>query len=254
MAAAVRRGFQAKADRLAADVRLGDLGLGEHDRLDPRALADEHGIPVHPITDLIAAGADSASIYQLTVTDPRSFSAGTVITGTARLIIFNPVHSDGRRANSLAHELAHMFLEHAPGPAIGPGGCRVWDQEMEEEANLLAAMLLVPRDAALVCARVGLPHEVGAARFGVSADVMRWRTDTSGAKYQAQAEAGKRGRTIPRLSKADIAALIAECDLSWLADLTATEWRAQLRACGRAMAKGSLADLVKCLEPPLGTG
>jgi hypothetical protein len=35
-------------------VRQRDLGLGVHDRLDPRALADEHGIPVVPITDLAA--------------------------------------------------------------------------------------------------------------------------------------------------------------------------------------------------------
>ena len=85
-------------------------------------------------------------------------SAGTVIGGTVGLIIFNPVHPDGRLANSLTHELSHFLLEHPPGPAIGPGGCRVWDQEMEEEANLLAAVLLVPREAALACARVGLPH------------------------------------------------------------------------------------------------
>ena len=254
MAAVVRRGFQAEADRLAADIRCRDLGLGDHDRLDPRVLADEHDIPVHPITDLIAAGADPASIRQLTVTDPRSFSAGTVITGTARLIIFNPVHSDGRRANSLAHELAHMFLEHEPGPAIGPGGCRVWDQEMEEEANLLAAMLLVSREAALVCARIGLPHAVGAARFGVSADVIQWRTNSSGAARQARAEATKRGRTIPQLTKADVAALLAECDLAWLSELSATQWRALLRPCGRALASGSLDTLAKCLEPPLGTG
>ena len=58
----------------------------------------------------------------------------------------------------------------------------------------LAATILVPRDAALACARVGLPHAVGAARLGVSTDVMQWRTDSSGAARQAQAEARKRGR------------------------------------------------------------
>ncbi len=250
MAAVVRRGFLAEAERLAADVRRCDLGLGVHDRLDPRALADEHGIPVHPITDLIAEGADPAAIRQLTITDRRSFSAGTVLVGRTRLIIFNPAHSDGRQANSLAHELAHLFLEHTPGPAIGPGGCRVWDQEMEEEANVLAATLLVPRDAALVCARIGLPHLVGAARFGVSADVMQWRTNSSGAAFQARAEASKRGRTIPQLTKAGVAVLLAECDLAWLSEQSATEWRTQLRTCGRALTTGSLDELVKALQPP----
>jgi hypothetical protein len=250
----VRRGFQAEADRLAADVRRRDLGLGDHDRLDPRALADEHDIPVHPITDLIAEGASPASIHQLTVTDRRSFSAGTVIRGTARLIIFNPAHSDGRLANSLAHELAHVFLEHPPGPAIGPGGCRVWDQEMEKEANLLAATLLVPRAAALACARIGLPHEVGAARFGVSAEVMQWRTNSSGAARQAHFEASKRGRTIPQFTKADVAVVVAERDMAWLSELSVQEWRARLRSCGQALASHSLDNLATCLKPPLGAG
>jgi Zn-dependent peptidase ImmA (M78 family) len=251
--AGVRRGFQAAADRLAADIRQRDLHLGVHDRLDPRALADEHGIMVVPITALAAEGADPASIHQLTVTDPGSFSAGTLFVGTTRLIIFNPAHSDGRQANSVAHELAHFFLEHAPGPAIGPGGCRVWVQEMEDEADLLAAILLVPRETALACARVGLPHAIGAARFGVSAELMQWRTDHSGASHQARAAARLSDRTIPRLPKPDTAALLNQCDLAWLGDLNETDWQSLLRSCGRALAKGSVDDLARCLQQPLAT-
>jgi hypothetical protein len=245
----VRRGFAAEADRLATTVRA-ELGLGAHDRLDPRALASEYGITVVPITDLVADGASAISIRQLTVVDDGCFSAGTVLVGTTRLIIFNPVHSDGRLANSVAHELAHLLLEHIPGPAIGPGGCRVWDQEMEEEADLLAAILLVPRDAALDCARVGLPHLVGAARFGVSNELMRWRTDHSGASRQANAEAKRYGRTIPRLTVADVTQLRGGCDPSWLADVSAKEWRSVLAVCRRSLASGSVADLIGCLSIP----
>ncbi len=248
----MRRGFPAEAARLAADIR-GELGLDVHDRFDPRGLATEYGIPVVPISDLIAEGADPSSVHQLTVTDRRCFSAGTVLVDTIRLIIFNPAHSDGRLANSLAHELAHLLLEHTPGPAIGPGGCRVWDREMEDQADLLAAVLLVPREAALACARVGLPYAIGAARFGVSSDLMRWRTDHSGASYQARAAASKSGRVIQRLSRADVVALPTECDLAWLSDLRTTEWQSLVRACGRALARGSVDDLVKCLQRPLGT-
>ena len=160
----MRRGFPAEANRLATTVR-GELGLGSHDRFDPLALADEYGISVVSISDLIAEGARSSSVKRLTAIDDGCFSAGTVIVGTTRLIIFNPAHSKGRLANSLAHELAHLLLEHAPGPAIGPGGCRVWDRETEEEADLLAAVLLVPRYAALACARVGfLSRRCGSIR------------------------------------------------------------------------------------------
>src|SRR5262249_40939925 len=128
-AVGMRAGFAAVADRLAAAVRT-ELGLEVHDRLNPYRLAAEYGIPVVPITALAADGASAPSIHQLTVIDRRCFSAGTILAGTARLIIFNPVHSDGRRANSITHELSHLLLEHPPGRAIGPGGCRVWDAEM----------------------------------------------------------------------------------------------------------------------------
>jgi hypothetical protein len=71
------------------------------------------------------------------------------------LIISTPVHADGRLANSVTHEFAHLVLEHSPGPATGHGGCQAWDQGKEEEADILAAAMLVPREAALACARVG---------------------------------------------------------------------------------------------------
>ena len=245
----VRRGFSAEAERLAASVRE-ELGLGSHDRFDPRRLADEYGVLIVSIADLVAAGADPASIHQLTIVDSGCFSAGTVLTGTGRLIIFNPVHGDGRVANSVAHELAHLLLEHGPSPAVGAGGCRVWDQNMEDEATLLASSLLVPRDAALACARVGLPHAIGAARFGVSADLMRWRTDHTGATRQAQAAARRRGRSIPRLGPSDLRSVMSTCELRWLQDITAVQWRAVLSACGRALASGSVAALITCLTEP----
>lgn len=245
----VRRGFPAEADRLAAAVRA-ELQLGVHDRLDSRRIASEYGIPVAPITDLVAEGADPASIQQLTVVDRGCFSAGTVLAGTSRLIIFNPAHADGRLVNSVTHELAHLLLEHAPGPAIGPGGCRVWDAEMEAEADLLAGVLLVPRDAALACARIGLPHVIGAARFGVSTDLMRWRTNHTGAARQARAATGRLGSAIPQLRASEVQAVVAACDLDRLQDLTGLQWRAALAACGRALAAGSVPALIQCLRQP----
>jgi hypothetical protein len=144
-----------------------------------------------------------------------------------------------------------MVLEHTPGLAIGPGGCRIWDQNMEEEANLLAAILLVPREAALMCARIGLPHAVGAARFGVSPTLMRWRTDHSGASKQARAEAQRRGRSISRLSAQHLAQLLAACDLAWLSGVTEREWRRIVAASGRCLSASSVSGLADCLSQPL---
>jgi len=123
---------------------------------------------------------------------------------------------------------------------------------MEDEADLLAGVLLVQRDAALACARVGLPHAVGAVRFGVSADLMRWRTDHSGATKQAGAAARRRGRSIQRISAAHVTDLMARCDLTWLPDLTAAEWRTVLAACGQA--GGSVEQFIQCLTRPLSAG
>jgi hypothetical protein len=247
----VRKGFGADAERLAAEVR-SELGLGLHDRFDPHRLANEYGILIVSIEDLVAEGASLAAVRQLAVTDPRSFSAGTLIAGSSRLIIFNPVQSDGRLANSVTHEESHLLLEHPPGPAIGPGGCRVWDKKVEEEADLLAATVLVPRDAALACARKGLPHAIGAARFAVSPELMQWRTNHSGAARQAVAEARKYGRKMPQLSAPDVRRVVDACGLDWLQDLTVQQWQQRIAACGDALAAvDPVAALIRCLQRPV---
>jgi hypothetical protein len=79
---------------------------------------------------------------------------------------------------------------------------------------------------------------------------MQWRTNHTGATRQAQAAARQRGRTIPRLSKADLAELPACCDMAWLSDLTARQWQSVLAACGRSLAAGYVPDLVACLQQP----
>ncbi|MBV8980553.1 MAG: ImmA/IrrE family metallo-endopeptidase [Acidimicrobiia bacterium] len=246
----MRRGFQAAAERLAGEVRT-ELRLDYDDRFDPLVLADAYGVPVASITELVAHGADPASIHQLTIVDRGCFSAGTVFVGTSRLIVYNPSHSDRRLANSISHELSHLVLEHVPGPAIGPGGCRVWDKEVEDEADTLAGMLLVTRDAALACARVGLPHPIGAARFGVSTELMRWRTDHSGAARQAQAAARNRGKVIPSLSAAGQRQLPRVAELEWLADLSAAQWRTVLAECRGALVAGTVHQLNVVVTTPV---
>jgi Zn-dependent peptidase ImmA (M78 family) len=249
----VRRGFGAFAERLAADVRE-ELGLEHDDRLDPLALANQYGVPVVSILDLTAHGASPHSIRQVTAVDSGCFSAATVFAGLSRLIVFNPAHSDRRLANSLTHELSHLLLEHTPSAALGPGGCRVWDKDIEDEADTLAGVLLVPRDAALDCARVGLPHVVGAARFGVSAELMQWRTDHSGASKQARAGAQRSGRTLRVLSRAQLRCLPDAAAMEWLGELPAESWRRVVRRCGQAIGSDALDDLCAVLKGTVPVG
>jgi len=182
MAAQLRRGFKAEAERLASDLRA-ELNLGVLDALDCLALCDHLGIPVITVRDLAASGAPMDSIRRITAPTAK-FSALTVAAGTKRLIVYNPAHSTGRRANSLAHELSHVLLEHPMLPALGPGGCRNWDGTLEDEADWQAGTLLVPRDAAYAWMRTNGSIDEGATHFGVSTALFRWRAGQTGVLRQ----------------------------------------------------------------------
>lgn len=185
MADALRRGFKSDAERIAGLVRH-DLGLEALDRLDCSMLAEQWGIPVVSLGELREDGAAQASIQRLMSGD-AGFSATTVVLGTRRLIVYNPRQVAGRNANSLAHELAHVILEHEPAPAIGIGGCRHWNARQEAEADWLGGVLLVPRSSALAWMLGNGDLDEGARHFGVSGDLFRWRVNHTGVMRQIEA-------------------------------------------------------------------
>jgi Zn-dependent peptidase ImmA (M78 family) len=115
------------------------------------------------------------------------FSAMTVAAGTRKLIVYNPKHPAGRQANSLAHELSHILLEHPMASALGDGGCRQWDPRLEAEADWQAGALLVPREAGLAWMRSNGSLEEGAAHFGVSVPLFQWRVNQTGVVRQLAA-------------------------------------------------------------------
>lgn len=180
----LRRGFKSDAERIAELVRR-DLGLGPLGRLDCFALAEAWGIPVVSLGELREDGASEASIRRLMSPD-AGFSATTIVVGTRRLIVYNPRHEPGRKASSLAHELAHVILEHEAAPAIGVGGCRHWDSRQEAEADWLGSTLLVPRASALAWMLESDDVDAGASNFGVSVELFRWRINHTGVVREVQ--------------------------------------------------------------------
>jgi IrrE N-terminal-like domain len=180
----LRRGFKSDAERISELVR-GDLGLGPLDRLDCFALAEAWGIAVVSLGELREDGASEASIRRL-VSPDAGFSAATIVVGPRRLIVYNPCDEPGRKASSLAHELAHVILEHEPAPAIGVGGCRHWDGEQEAEAGWLGSTLLVPRTSALAWMLESDDVEAGAGNFGVSIELFRWRINVTGVRREVE--------------------------------------------------------------------
>lgn len=182
MSSKLRWGFKAEAERIALSIRA-ELGLTAHDGLDCFALAAHLDIPTVPLLDLQPHGASSQSVVHLG-TNGTVFSALTICTGTHRLIVYNPWHSSNRQSSSLAHELSHIIHDHPAGPAIGPGGCRYWDDKCEAEADWQAGALLVPRLGALAWIRRGGTMEDGASHFGVSQALFQWRVNGTGVIHQ----------------------------------------------------------------------
>lgn len=180
----LRRGFKAEAERMTQEVR-SELGLGLAEPLNPFELTKHLGIPALTLSSLDAAGP--AALQQLRITDPHAFSAITVFQGSRRCIIYNdgPSYSTGWRASSMAHEASHALLLHPPTPAIDQRGCRIWDDDIEDEATWLGATLLVPGSYAVALARTGFSDGEAAEIAGVTEGLMRWRINMTGARTRA---------------------------------------------------------------------
>jgi len=174
----LRRGFKADAERVADAVRQ-ELRLNPTAPVSCTDICEQLGIPIITVSDLAASGASLKSIRCITSPEAK-FSAMTVASGTKRLIVYNPHHPPGRRANSLAHEISHVLLEHPLAPALGVGGCRQWNPVLEAEADWQAGALLVPRQAALEWMQTGGSLDDGAHYFGVSFALFKWRVNQTG--------------------------------------------------------------------------
>jgi Zn-dependent peptidase ImmA (M78 family) len=143
------------------------------------------------VTGLTHHGPDPAAL-ECVLEERMRFSAVTVFRGTRCGIFYNPHHSARRRANSIAHEISHVILEHTPGPAVTQDGLRNWNAQQEAEADWQSGALLVPRDGALHWMAGGGEYTDGAAHFGVSARLFSWRVKHTGVERQLQARVAVR--------------------------------------------------------------
>ncbi|AEK40668.1 ImmA/IrrE family metallo-endopeptidase [Amycolatopsis mediterranei] len=187
-----RRGFKTEANSRAQEVRW-ELGLGALDRLDPWVLAEHLLIEVWPLSVL----QDTApSVTHLLEVEPQVFSGVTVFRGHKRVIVHNDSHTPPRQNSDVAHEEAHALLFHPPTPAIDDRGCRHWDQDLEDEASWLGAVLLVTEDAALEIARERRWRTVedAATHFGVSVEMINFRLNMTGARRRVERGRQRWGR------------------------------------------------------------
>lgn len=171
-----KRGFKSWCERVAITQRH-ELKLRPAESLDARRLAGHLGVVVWTADQV--PGLDPKYLRVLTKEDPDSWSAITLCTGSQDLIIVNPVHSEGRLASDIMHELAHIILGHEPARVeVSKDGFLIlstYDKDQEEEAKWLSGCLLLPREALLLIRRSGTSPEAAAAKYGVSVPMLNFR-------------------------------------------------------------------------------
>ena len=180
----VRRGFKAEAERLAERTRT-QMGLRPYDRLDIRDLALHLNVEVIPADQLV----DRARLEELERLQPGAFSAATFHLPDGRTVaVCNPCNDLARTNSDIAHELAHILLDHDVREIQQLAGHTfiTCNPEQEEEANWLAGCLLLPRPLLLREAYAGTSPDTIAAKYQVSLHMARFRLNTSGVLLQAR--------------------------------------------------------------------
>ena len=184
----LRRGFMADARRLADEVRA-ELGLIPTAPLDPWQLAEHLCVPVLPLSSYERRAPDACRV--LSGTERGAFSALVASVGHRRVIVHNDSHALTRQRASVGHELAHILLFHE-GKTLDGQWYLTYDADQEDEAKWLGGVLLVTDQACLHACRRNLSVTEAAAELGVSEDLMRWRSNKSGALRRVQRERARR--------------------------------------------------------------
>jgi Zn-dependent peptidase ImmA (M78 family) len=177
----VRRGFKAEAERLAQQVR-SQMGLRQNEPMDSIKLAAHVGADIRPADQLTTL----AKLQALEEIQPGAFSACTFTLNDRHIIVYSPLASPGRRNSDIAHEAAHLLLDHAVKVIQQVSGLSFFtcDPDEEQEANWLAGCLLLPRPLLYAAARRGRSSADIAQECGVSEQMAAFRLRTTGVLRQ----------------------------------------------------------------------
>lgn len=175
------RGFKAQAERTAQRIRE-QLGKPPDSPLTPHELAAAADAEILSATDLV----DRERLEELELLQPFSFSACTLMTSEQRYIITNPLRTPERRASDVAHEVAHLLLNHqlTAVRVLDGEGVRSCDPQQEEEATALGATLILPRPLLTRAARQGMDVAAVAAATGTTVEITRFRWNITGVSRQ----------------------------------------------------------------------
>jgi hypothetical protein len=181
----LERGFKTWSEQLSLSIRR-ELNLAPHAPLSPLCLAEHLDVRVWTPHDV--PGLPRHVLDQLIYHDPDGWSAVTCSSGKDTLIIHNPQHSPARQNSDIAHELAHIILEHEPCKLVVSHDASIvmrnFDAKQEEEANWLGWSLLLPRTALAYATKTRLSTEEIARQWKVSTQLVNFRTKMTGVQQQ----------------------------------------------------------------------
>ena len=180
----MERGFKTRCEEMSRSLRA-EMGLSATDPLSPDQLASYLDVAVWSVADI---GLERNDLNQLIREDPDAWSAITVSASGREAIVVNPIHRGGRYSSDVMHELAHLLLGHQPSTvffaADGDLALRGYDSSAEEEADWLAAALLLPREALVWARRQRASSQEICEHFGVSPRMVVFRTSVTGIDRQ----------------------------------------------------------------------
>ena len=186
----LRRGFKAEAERLARDIWR-EMGLTPSDRMDAIRLAEHTDCSVRPADALV----DIEKLKELhRIQDNAFFACTFALPGNRYAIVFNPLVSVRRRNSDVAHEVAHIVLDHSFSRLERVGGVAFLscDKRQEDEAAWLAGCLLLPRFALIHDLRKGMKPGTIARNRILSKDMVDYRMRVTGVARQLEAERRRR--------------------------------------------------------------
>jgi Zn-dependent peptidase ImmA (M78 family) len=185
----LRRGFLAEAEREAKRIRA-ELGLRPAEPVDVYQVAKHLGVRVIAADELI----DAARLQDLERLQAFAFSACTFDIDGTKVIVVNPLRTPARRASDIAHEFAHLLLDHQLDEIriVADVPFRTCRPDQEEEATNLGGALLLPRPLLLSAVRRGLDEQSIAAQYDVTTEMARFRLNRTGVRRQIRSTAQRR--------------------------------------------------------------
>lgn len=179
------RGFKSNAKKESLEIRKG-LGIDFNQPLDCFKLIESLDIPAHPVEKMGEFGLCTELINTICYAKGKQqFSATTISVPLGHIIIYNQTHTFERTNSSLAHEASHIILGHEFSSILDMKMVsREFDKEKEDEANWMAACLLLPEDGLIWALKKNMNIERIADHFNISKQMAQWRYNSTGMRQR----------------------------------------------------------------------